>query len=152
MARIFLGRYDLSSYFGGVQNSMKIHGSAHVYVSQAHTSANKVQPNFNAFWKLLRLENSAWDSLRVNFWSRDFLEFCWKPYGFFWVLIFPPFDHPHHLKSGVPEYPLLRSPSPGTDTLSADTVSNSFMVMQIKHLVLLASSVWPSKSPRNEIE
>ena len=94
---------------------MKIHGSARV--SQAHTSANKVQPNFNAFWKFLRPENSAWDSLGVNFWSRDFLEFCWKPYGFFWVLIFPPFDHPHHLKSGVPEYPLLPSPSPGTDTV-----------------------------------
>lgn len=22
--------------------------------------------------------------------------------GFFWVLIYPPFDHPHHLKSVVP--------------------------------------------------
>ena len=26
----------------------------------------------------------------VNFWFRDFLGLCWKPYGFFWVLIFTP--------------------------------------------------------------
>ena len=26
----------------------------------------------------------------VNFWSKDFFGFCWKPYGFFWVLIFAP--------------------------------------------------------------
>ena len=88
MARIFLGMYDLSSYFWGVQNNMNIRGNARV--SQAHTSANKVQPNLNAFRKFLRLENSAWDSLGVNFWSRD---------------LFPPFDHPRHLKFGVPESP-----------------------------------------------
>jgi len=81
LARIFLGRYDLSSYFGGVQNNMKIHGSARV--SQAHTSANKVQPNFNAFWKFLRPENSAWDSLGVKFWSRDFWSFVGSPMDFF---------------------------------------------------------------------
>ena len=41
----------------GGQNNLKIRGSARV--SQRHSSANKVQPNFNAFWKFLRLENLA---------------------------------------------------------------------------------------------
>ena len=58
MASIFfLGRHDLSRYFLGVQNNLKIRGS--VRVSQRHSSANKVQPNFNAFWKFLRFENLA---------------------------------------------------------------------------------------------
>ena len=35
--------------------------------------------SFNPFWKFLRLGNSAWDFLGVNFWSRDFFGFCWKP-------------------------------------------------------------------------
>ena len=54
--------------------------------------------SFNAFWKFLRLGNSAWDFFSVfffvgggggNFWSRDF-------FGF-WFL--PPIDHPSQLKS-----------------------------------------------------
>ena len=50
----------------------------------------------------------SWTSYRVsflggaNFWSREFLGFCWKPQGIFWGFwLLPPFDHPHHLKSGV---------------------------------------------------
>ena len=34
--------------------------------------------------------NSAWDFLGDKFWSSDFLGFCLKPKGFFWVLIFAP--------------------------------------------------------------
>ena len=30
-----------------------------------------------------------------------FLGFVGNPKDFFWALIFPPFDHPRHLKSGV---------------------------------------------------
>ena len=48
---------------------------------------------FNAFWKFFRLGNLAWDFLGVRFWSRDI---------FGLLLIFPPFNHPHHLKSRVP--------------------------------------------------
>jgi len=33
---------------------------------------------------------------------QGFLNFCWKPKGFFWVLILLPFDHAQHLKSGTP--------------------------------------------------
>ena len=52
--------------------------------------------------KFLRFRNSAWDFLGVNFWSRDFLGFCWKPQTFSCrVLFLPPFDHPGHLKSEV---------------------------------------------------
>ena len=59
--------------------------------------------SFYASWKfLLWLGNSAWDFLGDKFWSSDFLGFCLKPKGFWGVLIFPPFDHPCHLKSGVP--------------------------------------------------
>ena len=62
--------------------------------------------SFYASWKFsLWLGNSAWDFLGDKFWSSDFL-FCFvflKPKRFFWVLIFAsPFDHPCHLKSGVP--------------------------------------------------
>ena len=48
--------------------------------------------SFNALWKFLWLGNSAWDLLRVKFWSRDFFGFCLKPYGptALRVLIFAP--------------------------------------------------------------
>ena len=46
--------------------------------------------SFNALFKFLRLGNSAWDFFEVNFWSREFFGLFWKPYGFFWVLIFAP--------------------------------------------------------------
>ena len=46
--------------------------------------------------------NSAWDFLRIKFWSRDFLGFCLKPWDFLGFSFLPPFDHPFHLKSGVP--------------------------------------------------
>lgn len=41
--------------------------------------------------KVLRLGNSIWDFLGVNYLVK----------GFFEVLIFSPFDHPRHLKSEV---------------------------------------------------
>ena len=43
--------------------------------------------------------------MRLIFGLGIFWGFSWKPWGFFWVLIFapppppPPFDHPQHLKS-----------------------------------------------------
>ena len=61
--------------------------------------------SFYAFWKFLRLGNSAWDFSGVNFRSRNFggfWESCREFFGF-WFLA--PFDHPRHLKSGVPPSP-----------------------------------------------
>ena len=46
--------------------------------------------SFNAFRKILRLGNSAWDFLGVNFWSREFFGFCWKPQGFFFCFVGSP--------------------------------------------------------------
>ena len=44
---------------------------------------------FNVFWKILRLRNSAWEFLRVNFCSGIFWGFVKSPRDF-WVLIFAP--------------------------------------------------------------
>ena len=70
------------------------------------SSANKVQPNmflntfrvilFNTFWKFLRLGNSAWDFLGVNFDPGTFLSFIesLRDCLGFWFL--PPLEHPRH--------------------------------------------------------
>ena len=44
--------------------------------------------SFNAFWKVSEIRHGFFSG--VNFLSRDFLGFCWKPQRFFWVLIFAP--------------------------------------------------------------
>ena len=49
-------------------------------------------------FELLRTTKTAWDFLGVNFWSRDF-------FGS-WILA--PFNHPHHLKSWVPQWDCLQ--------------------------------------------
>ena len=46
--------------------------------------------SFNAFWKCLRLGNSAWDFLGLNFGSGTIWGFCLKPKGVFRVMIFAP--------------------------------------------------------------
>ena len=38
-----------------------------------------------------------------------FFEFCWKPYGYFWVLIFAPIRSSPSLKSGEPPGGLLEN-------------------------------------------
>ena len=47
--------------------------------------------------------SSKWKSgcyfLGVHFWSRDFFEFCLKPYRFLWVLIYAPLWSSHHFTS-----------------------------------------------------
>ena len=67
--------------FWGVQNNLKIRGSARV--SRLRSSATEEQPNkvqqvvsFNAFWKFLRLGTRYGILFWVNFWSWDFLGFC----------------------------------------------------------------------------
>ena len=85
---------------GDVQNNLKILGST--CVSRPRSSA-RPRSFAAAVFKARKLGMGC---LGANFWSRDILEFCWKPYGFFWVLIFTSFDHPRHLKSGIPSFPL----------------------------------------------
>ena len=68
--------------FWGVQNNLKIRGSARV--SRLRSSATEEQPNkvqhvisFNAFWKFLRLENSVWDFVLGKFLVQGFFGgFC----------------------------------------------------------------------------
>ena len=76
---IFWGRKILASIFLGFFGVFKMTNVSIFCVM-----------SFNAPWKFLWLGNSAWDFLGVKFWSRDFLRFCLKPYGFFRVLIFAP--------------------------------------------------------------
>ena len=45
---------------------------------------------FKAFCKFLRLRNSVWDFWGVNFCLGFLGEFCRKPEGFLWVLMFAP--------------------------------------------------------------
>ena len=61
--------------------------------------------SFNAFWKFLWLENSAWDFWGVKFWSRLFgvLFEAQRILGGFSFL--PLFTHPFLLKSRVPPPP-----------------------------------------------
>ena len=58
----------------------------------------------NAFWKCLRLRKSTWNFWEVNFRSRDFVGFCWKPLGFWGLLIFAP------IPSSNLEYPPPTAP------------------------------------------
>ena len=60
--------------------------------------------SFYASWKFsLWLGNSAWDFLEDRFWSNDFFVFfLLSPREFLGFDFCPPFDHPCHLKSGVP--------------------------------------------------
>ena len=81
----FFGSLIYEGIFWGIQNNLKICDSS--CVSWPHSTAKKVQPNL--FWECL-----GWDFLGVKFLSREF-------FGF-WSL--PPFDHPCHLKSGVPPW------------------------------------------------
>ena len=60
----------------------------------------------NAFWKCLRLRKSTWNFWEVNFRSRDFVGFCWKPLGFWGLLIFAP------IPSSNLEYPPPTPPPP----------------------------------------
>ena len=51
------------------------------------------------------LGNSARDFWGLKFWSRDFLGVSLEALGiFFWFWFLPPFNHPHHLKSGLPPW------------------------------------------------
>ena len=52
--QVFFGLLDLSRNFWGIQNKLKIRGSARV--SRPHSSVNKVQPNlFLPGWSCLEL-------------------------------------------------------------------------------------------------
>ena len=71
-------------FLWGIQYNPRVRVSARVFWPRS--SANKVQPNLkalffvlyhsNAFWKLLRLGNSAWDFWGINLCSGNFFGFC----------------------------------------------------------------------------
>ena len=69
--------------------------------------------------KILRVRNSAWDFLGVNFWSREFFGFCWKPEGSFGVLIFAPIRSSPSL-----EIPSTPPPPWGLSYLWANVISH----------------------------
>ena len=70
--------------FLGIQNNLTI---------RLRASANNVQPNLLCFVETFKARKFDMGFFwRVNFWSRKF----WG----FWFL--PPFDHPRHLKFGIP--------------------------------------------------
>ena len=97
--------------------------------------------SFNPFWKL-RLGISAWDFLGVNVWSRDFFGFCWKPQGFFWVLIFAPIRSSPSLET--------RSTPPGAEHLEtpmdyADTIHNSSLFPKLTW-ILKRYATWLRKT------
>ena len=72
--------------FGGIQNNLKIPGSALSYplsiVLQIKYSM------LYHFWKFLRLRNSEWDVLGVNFFVQGSFRVLLEALGIFWVMIF----------------------------------------------------------------
>ena len=104
--RIFGGLKFSMFFFGGVGGgwkilasifNLKIHGSSHV--SRPHGSAS------NFYGSEIR-HGIFWGGGGLNVSPGIFLSFVWSPRDFlgFWFL--PPFDHPCHLKSGVPPWAL----------------------------------------------
>ena len=74
--------------FLGVQNNLRIHGSA--CVSRLRSSATEVQPNkvqhvisFNAFWKFLRFGNLVWDFVSGKFLVQGFFRVLLEAPGIF---------------------------------------------------------------------
>ena len=89
--RIFqLGNF----FFGQIQINLKIRGSAGV--SQPRSSENKVKPNlfqlFSVFCGSFKIQYFR-EILKARKFGWDFfggVNVCWRPQGFFWVLIFTP--------------------------------------------------------------
>ena len=71
--------------FLGTQKNLKILGSADCVVRVI---------SCNPFWKFLRLGNSAWDFLWVDFWSRDFFGFDFCPHSIIPVTRNPEYPPP----------------------------------------------------------
>ena len=75
LQELFWVAWFRQGFFGYVQNNLKIHGS--VCLSQPGSSADKYNQtfcviSFHIFWRFLRLWNSTWNFLGVNFSSREF--------------------------------------------------------------------------------
>ena len=69
--RYSFGWLNLTRDFLGVQNNLKIPGSA--LVSSPGSSANKVQLTFFSAVKIFKARKIGGELYRVNFWSRDLL-------------------------------------------------------------------------------
>ena len=97
----WVGKFGLKVFFWGgliqvkicfdIQNKLKIRGSACVFWLLNVLFIFCVI-SFNALWNFESLEIRHGIFFRVGFWTRDFFRS--------WVL--PLFNHPCHLKSGVP--------------------------------------------------
>ena len=71
--RIFLGfKFSILGFLGGGKIWQVFFWGGLIYVGI-------IWRIFRVIWKFLRLRNSAWDFLWVNFWPRDFWGFCWNP-------------------------------------------------------------------------
>ena len=72
----FFGWLDLSGdFFGYSKQSEDLWWCKHKHSNSISNVFIFRVTSFNAFWKFLRLTNSAWDFLGVNFCSRDFFGF-----------------------------------------------------------------------------
>ena len=88
ICKVFFWVAWLKSWYLGILKTIWRFVVATAY-SQRHSSTNKVQPNlFRDFFQGLEIWHGIFRG--VNFWTRDFFGFCWKPEGFLWVLIFAP--------------------------------------------------------------
>ena len=104
----FLRVGKFGKYFLGIQNNLKIRGSAHII--RPHSAAIKVQPNLFFFLEFLRLVNLLWDLFGVKFVVQGFIFFDFLS----------PFDHSHNLKS--------KYPPPSREALSL--LSDSYSIQQ----------------------
>ena len=87
--RIFWGRKILASIFLGIQNLCL---SFHVI-------------SFKVFWKFLSRKFGKGFFGGLSFGPGIFWGVSLEALGiFFWFWFLPPFNHPHHLKSGVPPW------------------------------------------------
>ena len=94
-SQVFFGWLDLSRDFLGIQNNLKICGSA--CISWPCSSANKVKPNLfrkTLFLVLYNLMLSGhFQGAEIQHGVFLMLIFgpgiCWKPWGFFWVWFLP---------------------------------------------------------------
>ena len=65
--------------------------------------------------------NAFREILGFSFWSRDLFEYCWKPQGFFLVLIFAP------IRSSMP-HEICSTPHGGLD-ISTTQMSNQNIIL-----------------------
>ena len=94
--------------------------------------------SFNPFWKFLGLDIRHGIFLGLIFGPGFFLGCVGSPRDFFGFLFLPSFDHPHHLKSGVPPPP----PPPGSFRLCLHRTWIRIILFQTKPNLTRSVSVY----------